>query len=62
MKDLPHRGTSRSDIRPGLRLTHLRGRTIIAYVIAAEQVEIIGLHYGGRDIENLLLDDSESAI
>lgn len=29
----PHRGVARDDIRPGLRLTHHKGRTIIAYAV-----------------------------
>ncbi len=30
LRQFPHRGTPRGDIRPGLRVTHHRGRTVIA--------------------------------
>jgi plasmid stabilization system protein ParE len=52
----PHRGVPRDDIRPGLRLTHHKGRTIIAYVVddARHQVAILGVFYGGQDYESSL--------
>ncbi|MBS0448574.1 MAG: type II toxin-antitoxin system RelE/ParE family toxin [Proteobacteria bacterium] len=53
-KDLskfPRRGVSRDDIRLGLRVTHHRGRTIIAYAIddATRRVTILGVFYGGQE-------------
>lgn len=53
----PLRGVSREDIRPGLRLTHHRGRTVIAYAVEedAQTVSIIGVFYGGQDHEGALL-------
>ena len=47
----PIRGTDRSDIRPGVRVTHVDGRTIIAFSVdeAASRVQILGIFYGGQD-------------
>jgi toxin ParE1/3/4 len=50
----PERSALRDDIRPGLRLTNYKGRTVIAYVINGEMVEIIGVFYGGQDYETSL--------
>jgi toxin ParE1/3/4 len=55
----PLRGVSREDIRPGLRVTHHRGRTLIAYAVdeAARLVSIIGVFYGGQDLDAALSTD-----
>ena len=52
----PLRGVAREDIRPGLRLTHHKGRTVIAYAVdeVAQTVSIIGVFYGGQDHEGVL--------
>lgn len=52
----PHRGTSRDDLRPGLRLSHYKGRTVIAYAVddAQLRVAILGIYYGGQDHESAL--------
>jgi toxin ParE1/3/4 len=52
----PHRGVTRDDIRPGLRLTHHKGRAVIAYAVDDEtrSVSIVGVFYGGQDHEGLL--------
>lgn len=47
----PHRGTPRDDIRPGLRVTNYRKRTIIAYDVDGDTVSIIGVFHGGQDFE-----------
>jgi len=47
----PLRGTMRHDLQPGLRITHYRGRTVIAYVVEGDQVFITGLFHGGRNYE-----------
>ena len=60
LQTFPHRGTKRDDVRPGLRITHYRKRTVIAFDVAAEQVSIIGIFYGGQDYESLLHDESEN--
>lgn len=47
----PMRGVPREDIRPGLRVTHHRGRTIIAYGVdaSAREVAVLGVFHGGQD-------------
>ena len=49
-------GVARDDIRPGLRLTHHKGRTVIACAVdeGAQTVSIIGVFYGGQDHEGTL--------
>ena len=50
------RGVSREDIRPGLRVTHHKGRTVIAYAVDenARTVSILGVLRGGQDFEGSL--------
>jgi plasmid stabilization system protein ParE len=55
----PLRGAQRDDIRPGLRITNHKGRTVIAFDADARQVSIIGVFYGGQDYETALQDDLE---
>ena len=52
----PHRGVAREDLRPGLRLTHHKGRTVIAYAVDddAQTVSIVGVFYGGQNHEEAL--------
>jgi toxin ParE1/3/4 len=54
LRIFPERGTRRDDIRPGIRITHFRKRTIIAFSIeaATKQVLILGVYYGGQDYES----------
>ena len=49
-------GTRRDDIRPGLRITHYRRRSVIAFSIdeSTSTVAILGVYYGGRDYESEL--------
>lgn len=55
----PLRGVPRDDIRPGLRVTHHKGRTLIAYVVdeGTRTVSVVGVFYGGRDQEAALSAD-----
>lgn len=53
----PLRGAQRDDIRPGLRITNYKGRTVVAFAVDAKQVSIIGVFYGGQDYETALQDD-----
>lgn len=53
----PLRGARRDEIRPGLRVTNYKGRTVIAFDVDAQQVSIIGVFYGGQDYETALQDD-----
>lgn len=53
----PLRGARRDDIRPGLRVTNFKGRTVIAFDVDAQQVSVIGVFYGGQDYETALQED-----
>ena len=55
----PHRGVPRDDIRPGLRVTTYRKRTVIAFDVDVGQVAIIGVFYGGQDYEAALQTDAD---
>ena len=55
----PLRGTLRNDIRPGLRITNYRKRTVIAFAVDAKQVSILGIYFGGQDFESALLFELE---
>ena len=55
----PLRGTKRDDIRPGLRITNYRGRTVIAFEVSGDTVSIIGVFYGGQDYEARLRREDE---
>lgn len=54
LKIFPLRGVARSDIRDGLRLTHYKGRTVIAYAVMESTISIIGVFHGGQDYESKL--------
>jgi toxin ParE1/3/4 len=51
LKELPRRVVRRDDIRPGLYITHHKGRTVIAFTVDTERIYVIGIYYGGRDYE-----------
>lgn len=57
LETFPLRGAQRDDIRPGLRITNYKGRTVIAFAVDARQVSVIGVFYGGQDYETALQDD-----
>lgn len=59
LADFPMVGRARDDIRPGLRTIGFRRRTVIAFAITDEMIEIIGVYYGGRDYGPLLRADDE---
>jgi len=50
----PYGGTGRDDVRPGLRTTSYKKRTVIAYAVVGDVVSIIGIFYGGQDYETML--------
>lgn len=54
LNSFPLRGASRDDIRPGLRTTNYKGRTVIAFDVSETWVSIIGIFYGGQDYESAL--------
>ncbi len=50
----PHRGTQRDDIRPGVRLLGFRRRVTIVLSADDRVVTILGVFYGGQDVEAAL--------
>ena len=57
LRTFPLRGTQREDVRPGLRITNYKKRTVIAFDVNAEVASIISIFYGGQDYESILRDD-----
>ena len=57
LSELPGRGTSRDDLRPGMRTLAWRRRVTIAFVVEESDVVVLGIFYGGRDFETLLRED-----
>ena len=55
-----HRGASRGDIRPGLRVPSCRKRTVIAFHVDTERVSLMRLFSGGQDYETFLQEDSDN--
>lgn len=53
LETFPQKGTRRDDLLMGLRVTHCRGITVIAFLLDAERdvVSILGVFYGGQDYE-----------
>ena len=51
LKTFPVRGAPRDDIRPGLRVFGFRKRVSIAFEITGELVTILGVFYGGQNLE-----------
>lgn len=47
----PERGARRDDIRPRLRTVGYRRRVTIAFEVADDAVNILGVYYGGQDFE-----------
>jgi plasmid stabilization system protein ParE len=56
----PERSTKHDNIRPGLRVTNYKKRTVIAYTVEAELVSIIGIFYGGQDYEAMLQSELDN--
>ncbi|HTX76598.1 MAG TPA: type II toxin-antitoxin system RelE/ParE family toxin [Terracidiphilus sp.] len=52
----PMRGAARDDVRPGLRVFGFRRRASIAFEVSPERVTILGIYYGGRNLETALED------
>lgn len=55
----PLRGTARDDIKPGLRTTSYKKRTVIAFAVFGDVVWVIGIYHGGRDYESALARPDE---
>ncbi|MGA3264476.1 MAG: type II toxin-antitoxin system RelE/ParE family toxin [Terracidiphilus sp.] len=54
LKTFPIRGTRRDDILPGLRIFGFRRRVTIAFEVTDDVVTILGIFYGGQNIESAL--------
>jgi toxin ParE1/3/4 len=54
LRRLPRRGTSRDDIRPGLRTAGFERRITVAFQVTADSVIILRILYGGRDADRLI--------
>ena len=50
----PERGTSRDDIRSGLRTVRFERRATIIFQVAESEVLIVRVLYGGRDADRIL--------
>jgi toxin ParE1/3/4 len=55
----PKRGTRRDDLRRGLRTIGFRRRVTIAFRAAGETISILGVFYGGQDVEGALRREGE---
>ncbi len=56
LREIPHRGTKRDDLKPGLRIVPFKKRTAIAIEIddEARVVTVLRVFYGGQDYEAVL--------
>lgn len=56
LKNTPHRGTRRDDLRPGLRIVPFERHAAIAFEIDAESrtVTVLRVFYGGQDYEAVM--------
>jgi len=53
----PYRGARRDDLRPGLRITHYKKRTVIVFDVDDDLVSILGIFHGGQNYEAILHTD-----
>ncbi|MGH2341423.1 type II toxin-antitoxin system RelE/ParE family toxin [Segnochrobactraceae bacterium EtOH-i3] len=51
------RGTSRDDIRPGVRILGFERKITIAFHVSDQRVTILRIFYGGRNWGRILLSD-----
>ena len=58
LAEFPERGTPRDDLVAGLRTTPYTRRTIIAYRVSGDEVEILRLIHAGRDWEQAMEDET----
>lgn len=57
----PGRGVRRDDLLPDLRLIGFRRRATIAFVVEPDRVVILGIFYGGRDVEGWFAEQGDAA-
>ena len=50
---LPHRGTPRDDLAPGVRTISIRNSATVAYVVVDKQVVLLHIAFRGQDIARL---------
>ena len=55
----PERGTLREDLGPGVRLVGFRRRVSITFAVRGDFVHILGIFYGGRNIDLGTIEDEE---
>jgi toxin ParE1/3/4 len=55
----PNRATRRDDLRPGIRTIGFRRRVTVAYDVDGETITIIGIFYGGQDVDDALRHDAD---
>lgn len=53
----PERGTVRDDIAPGVRMVGFRRRVSIVFSVESEVVWVLGVYYGGRNMDLEALED-----
>lgn len=53
---VPHRGTCRDDLRPGLRIISFKRRTAVAFAVDEDRgvVRILRVFYAGQDYDAIL--------
>lgn len=58
LSPFPKRGAPRDEVRPGLRITHHKRRTVVADAVDddARAVSILGVFHGGRDYRSALAE------
>jgi plasmid stabilization system protein ParE len=57
LSDLPHRGSRRDDLWPGLRVIGFEKRVTIGFHVSGMTVNIDRILYGGRDVGTALKPD-----
>jgi toxin ParE1/3/4 len=58
LANFPERGTPRDDLAPGVRTTPYRRRTVIAYRVLDDAVEILAIAHAGRDLGRVFKDET----
>jgi toxin ParE1/3/4 len=59
LSTFPKRGAQRDDLRPGIRIFGFRRRVSIAFAISETAVTILGIFYGGQNLEALLKEPED---
>lgn len=59
LETFPERGTLYPHLRPGLRLIGFERRVTVAFMVHHASVIILGIFYGGQDVEGFF-EDSQS--